>query len=179
MVYSKWLQPLKIPNRRVSGSADQTCFDVNNANSKSFSTDDHIPDLLHFYPQTSLHQDPNYISSKVILQDKASCFPAVILDPPCEEGAVVIDATAAPGNKTSHLSALMRNKGKVRGNKRSPDTEQILMVHKIYAFERDKKRFSTLKQMLRKAGCRNVEAINQDFLAVDPKSPMFSSVTHM
>lgn len=37
----------------------------------------------------------------------------MILDPPCGEDAVVIDATAAPGNKTSHLSALMHNTGKV------------------------------------------------------------------
>lgn len=50
---------------------------------------------------------------QIILQDKASCFPAVVLAPMAEEHATVIDATAAPGNKTSHLSALMQNKGKV------------------------------------------------------------------
>ncbi|KAM6504259.1 S-adenosyl-L-methionine-dependent methyltransferase [Amanita muscaria] len=129
--------------------------------SKSFSKDEHISDLLLFPPQTSLHRDPNYLCGKLILQDKASCFPAVILDPPWKEDAVVIDATAAPGNKTSHLSALMHNKGK------------------LYAFERDKKRFATLRQMLEKAGCRNVETMNQDFLTVDPTDPRFSPVTHI
>lgn len=59
------------------------------------------------------HDDIAYKTGKIILQDKASCFPAVVLAPPAEESAVVIDATAAPGNKTSHLSALMHNKGKV------------------------------------------------------------------
>ncbi|KAF8624546.1 hypothetical protein AX15_005849 [Amanita polypyramis BW_CC] len=129
--------------------------------SKNFTKDDHIPDLLLFPSQTSLHEDPNYISGKVILQDKASCFPAVVLNPPCREDAVVIDATAAPGNKTSHLSSLMHNKGK------------------LYAFERDNRRFSTLKRMLDKAGCRNVEALNLDFLSVDPNDPKFRSATHI
>jgi hypothetical protein len=79
-----------------------------------FEKDAHIPNLLAFSPQTAFHNDPAYIAGKIILQDKASCFPAVILDPPANEDTVVIDATAAPGNKTSHLSALMKNKGKVR-----------------------------------------------------------------
>ena len=56
-----------------------------------------------------------YHEGKVILQDKASCFPPFVLAPPAEEDSVVIDATAAPGNKTSYLSALMQGKGKVRG----------------------------------------------------------------
>jgi putative methyltransferase len=55
-----------------------------------------------------------YTAGKLILQDKASCFPAVVLAPPARKDAVVIDATPAPRNKTTHLSALMRNLSKVR-----------------------------------------------------------------
>jgi putative methyltransferase len=75
--------------------------------------DAHIPDLLLFPAQTSFQDDPAYIAGKVILQDKASCFSAAVLAPPASAGAAVLDATAAPGNKTSHLSALMRGKGTV------------------------------------------------------------------
>lgn len=49
----------------------------------------------------------------------------------------------------------------------------------LYAFERDKRRFSTLKMMLTKAGCKNVEALNADFLAVDPSDPIYGQATHM
>jgi 25S rRNA (cytosine2278-C5)-methyltransferase len=82
-------------------------------NRKGFSRDLHVPDLLLFSPQTTFNNDPLYLSGKIILQDKASCFPAIVLSPPATDESVVIDATAAPGNKTSHLSALMGNKGKV------------------------------------------------------------------
>lgn len=82
-------------------------------NRKGFSRDLHVPDLLLFSPQTTFNDDPLYLSGKIILQDKASCFPAIVLSPPATDESAVIDATAAPGNKTSHLSALMKNKGKV------------------------------------------------------------------
>ena len=49
----------------------------------------------------------------------------------------------------------------------------------LYAFERDKKRFSTLKSMLAKASCKNAEAINMDFLNIDPSHPQYAAVTHM
>jgi putative methyltransferase len=123
--------------------------------------DAHIPHLLLFPPQTPFHDDPFYKAGKIILQDKASCFPALVLSPPAHKDTVVIDATAAPGNKTSHLSALMENKGK------------------LFAFERDRKRFATLKMMLSKAGCKNTEPINIDFLAVEPSDPKYARTTHM
>ena len=79
-----------------------------------FAKDEHIPDLLLFPPDTQFAEGSLYSQGKIILQDKASCFPAFVLAPPADDDSVVIDATAAPGNKTSHLSALMQNKGKVR-----------------------------------------------------------------
>jgi len=84
------------------------------ARRQHFSIDEHVPNLLCFHPDSGLQDNPQYISGKIILQDKASCFPALILSPPASDDTVVIDATAAPGNKTSHLSALMNNKGKVQ-----------------------------------------------------------------
>ena len=81
---------------------------------QGFQKDHHIPNLLLFPPDTQWVENDLYKSGKIILQDKASCFPAHILSPPSLDNAVVIDATAAPGNKTSHLSALMKGKGKVR-----------------------------------------------------------------
>ncbi|KAI0360043.1 S-adenosyl-L-methionine-dependent methyltransferase, partial [Trametes cingulata] len=131
------------------------------ASSKAFKQDEHIPDLLAFHPSVRFTEDPLYLSGKVILQDKASCFPAYILAPPASDKAVVIDATAAPGNKTSHLCAIMQNKGK------------------LFAFERDRKRFSTLKTMLSRAHCSNVEAVNSDFLTISPDDAKYSGVTHI
>ncbi|EIN03703.1 S-adenosyl-L-methionine-dependent methyltransferase [Punctularia strigosozonata HHB-11173 SS5] len=130
-------------------------------NPKGFKRDAHVPDLLLFNPSARLQDDELYKSGKIILQDKASCFPALVLAPPSSEHARVIDATSAPGNKTSHLSALMKGKGK------------------LHAFERDRKRFSTLKMMLSKASCRNVEPINDDFLSVSPEDPRYAGVTHI
>ncbi|KAF5359423.1 hypothetical protein D9756_003304 [Leucocoprinus leucothites] len=129
--------------------------------SAALAQDEHIPDLLVFPPQTSFQDDHAYGAGKIILQDKASCFPAFVLSPPAHETTVAIDATAAPGNKTSHLSALMKGKGK------------------LYAFERDRKRFGTLKMMLQKAGCDNVEPVNVDFLTVNPSDPKYEPVTHI
>lgn len=119
-----------------------------------------------------------YTTGKIILQDKASCFSAQILSPPALDNAVVLDATAAPGNKTSHLSALMKGKGKVsirglHGVRCSIDVRQL------YAFERDKRRYGTLEMMLKKARCRNVEPVNADFLTTSPDDPRFRAVTHM
>ncbi|KAK0204704.1 S-adenosyl-L-methionine-dependent methyltransferase [Desarmillaria ectypa] len=128
---------------------------------RSFTKDEHIPNLLLFSPQTTFHDDPLYKSGKIILQDKASCFSAVVLSPPSMEDTYVIDATAAPGNKTSHLSAIMGNNGK------------------LFAFERDRKRFKTLEMMLSKAGCQNVETLNRDFLTVDPQDEAYCKVTHI
>ncbi|KDQ15892.1 hypothetical protein BOTBODRAFT_275080 [Botryobasidium botryosum FD-172 SS1] len=135
--------------------------DGDELDSKDFSRDLHIPTLLLFSSSVSFQSDKAYQSGKIILQDKASCFPAVVLAPPSGANTHVIDATAAPGNKTTQLSALMGNAGK------------------LFAFERDKNRFKTLQTMVSKAACTNVETANQDFLLADPRDNKYKSVTHI
>ncbi|KAI0292127.1 S-adenosyl-L-methionine-dependent methyltransferase [Russula brevipes] len=133
----------------------------NAADGVNFARDVHVENLLLFPPQAQLTDTPEYSDGRLILQDKASCFPAVVLAPPAHPGSVIIDATAAPGNKTSHLSALMGNQGK------------------ILAFERDRKRYGTLKTMVAKAGCSNVEALNVDFLTTDLNDEKYLGATHI
>lgn len=43
---------------------------------------------------------------------QASCIPAYVLDPPASSS--VVDACAAPGNKTTHLAAIMGDTGCVQ-----------------------------------------------------------------
>ncbi|XP_071331758.1 28S rRNA (cytosine-C(5))-methyltransferase isoform X2 [Trachinotus anak] len=106
------------------------------------STADHLPRAGH-----------------IILQDKASCLPAYLLNPPA--GSHVIDACAAPGNKTSHLAAIMKNKGK------------------LFAFDLDAKRLATMSTLLLRAGVTCQQLANQDFLKVDPDSLQYKDVEYI
>lgn len=49
----------------------------------------------------------------------------------------------------------------------------------LFAFERDAKRLATLKSMITKAGCRNVEPMNGDFLAIRYDDRKYANVTHV
>ncbi|RUP22828.1 NOL1/NOP2/Sun domain family, member 5 [Jimgerdemannia flammicorona] len=135
---------------------EETKENLTGLSPKTIRKDHHLPDLLVFPPNTDLHDHPLYLSGDIILQvnrpstpfpfsthhliltsvsamqDKASCFPAHVCRP--LPHAHVIDACAAPGNKTSHLSALMRNTGK------------------IWAFDLDRRRLELLKRLTGRAG---------------------------
>ncbi|WFD36191.1 25S rRNA (cytosine(2278)-C(5))-methyltransferase [Malassezia cuniculi] len=124
----------------------------------------HVPGVYAFHHRASakLMGSDLYRDGAIVLQDLASCFPAAILG----AAETALDATAAPGNKTSHLSALMGGEGT------------------LYAFERAPMRYKTLVRMLGRAGCLaerphrgNVHPQKQDFLAVDPQE--YAGVTHM
>ncbi|XP_049377519.1 25S rRNA (cytosine-C(5))-methyltransferase NSUN5 isoform X3 [Solanum stenotomum] len=97
-----------------------------------------VPDLLIFPPRTDLHDHPLVKSGSVFLQ--------------------VIDACAAPGNKTVHLAALMKGNGK------------------IIACELNKERVKRLKDTVELAGATNVEVKHEDFLNMSPEDPAYSKV---
>ncbi|CDZ96592.1 Proliferation-associated nucleolar protein (NOL1) [Phaffia rhodozyma] len=147
---------------------------------KSFHLDEHIPNLLVFALAASsiLTQHVSYTSGHLILQDKASCFPAYVLAPQpslTSQPSHVIDATAAPGNKTSHLSALLAHASLLAGIS-SPKAQD-----KVHAFELSPKRFKVLEMMIGRAGCTNVElgGTRRDFLETDPYGAEWRDVKYL
>ncbi|UNI14320.1 25S rRNA (cytosine(2278)-C(5))-methyltransferase [Purpureocillium takamizusanense] len=129
--------------------------------------DPHVPNLVAVTSGTDLTKTEAYSAGKVILQDKASCFPAYLLDPRSEDGDV-IDACAAPGNKTTHLASII--------HAHRPEFESPAQT--IYAFEKDPRRAQTLEKMVNIAGSKKMTriALGQDFLQVDPNAERFKDV---
>jgi putative methyltransferase len=94
---------------------------------------------------------------------------------------IVVELTrysAAPGNKTSYISALMGDKGKVSDNHILPGPSSAKSTQ-LYAFEKSHLRYKTLEKMLSTAQCRNVQPRRADFTESDPKSKEFAKVTRM
>lgn len=73
------------------------------------TNDRFVPELLHLPPRTNLHGHALVKTGSVFLMDRSSCLPVAALAPP--RGAVVIDACAAPGNKTTMLAARVGRDG--------------------------------------------------------------------
>ncbi|KAN0064878.1 hypothetical protein ACQY0O_001935 [Thecaphora frezii] len=169
-----------------------------------FAVSKYVPSLLAFPPKSTstLLASELYKEGWIVLQDLASCMPAQILNPleweACgaatkaspsalghasasrgkrkrQEELAAIDATSAPGNKTSHLSALMQGCGH------------------LTAFERSAPRYMTLTKLLARSGALashdkgdaklkalgNVTTVNQDFLQTDPQDPAWRNVRYM
>jgi len=73
----------------------------------------------------------------------------------------VIDATAAPGIKTTGIAGKMENKGK------------------IFAFDQDPHRLQTLVRLTTNFGATNVTALCKDFLAINPHDKKYSRVEYI
>ncbi|KAI1072247.1 hypothetical protein LB507_003194 [Fusarium sp. FIESC RH6] len=129
--------------------------------------DPHVPNLVAITPGINLTKTEAYTSGKIILQDKASCFPAYLLDPRSEDGDL-IDACSAPGNKTTHLAAIVKE--------HTPEFDSPKQT--IYAFEKDSRRAQVLHKMVKIAGSQPVTQIGfgQDFLQVNPTDGKYKSV---
>jgi putative methyltransferase len=103
--------------------------------------DPHVSDLLVFKPGTDLHDHPMVRDGEIVLQGKASCLPAAALEP--RVGWEVIDCCAAPGNKTTHLAALVGKSGKVRAFDAGPSSTQAPEGQRgVHRVQRDRRRRS-------------------------------------
>jgi len=137
------------------------CPDPKHPGHRAYYRDPDVPDLLVFKPkgQSDVSRIPMVSRGEAIVQQKASCFPAVALAPPA--GATVIDTCAAPGNKTCHLAAVMENKGR------------------IFAFELNPRRCELLKQMMQLKGASIVRCKQGSFLDASPDDPQYREVSHV
>ncbi|TDH72335.1 uncharacterized protein CCR75_003422 [Bremia lactucae] len=136
--------------------------------------DQDVRDLLVLPTGTELHEHEMVTSGKLILQDKASCFPAFVLhaehaDAEGNQGDV-IDACAAPGNKTSHLAMLLQQLDSNGGDDTIPK-------RRVFAFDRSAKRLELLKRRMKLAGASNrVQVELRSFLEVHVDDEMFRNV---
>ncbi len=90
---------------------------------------------------------PIYETGEIYLQSLSSMLPPLLLDP--QPGEHILDMTAAPGGKTTQLSALSDGRAL------------------ITACEKEKTRFDRLNYNLKKQGTRNVTAMHCDATKLD------------
>lgn len=147
-----------------------------------------------------LADHPLVASGALVLQSKASCMPAHALMP--QPGWTVVDGCAAPGNKTTHLAALMGNRGsiiafEVRGQRLLPgprctgaaganssyrpiqERRAQMPVPPSPAHpttQKDARRLERLRHNAQLAGGTIIDARHADFLATDPEAPEYRSV---
>ncbi|KAF2010889.1 S-adenosyl-L-methionine-dependent methyltransferase [Aaosphaeria arxii CBS 175.79] len=130
---------------------------------KLYFIDAHIPNLLALPSKIDLSRNAAYLAGQLIMQDKASCFPAYLLNPTPEDGDA-IDGCAAPGNKTTHLAAILHS--------------QHHDGRRVFAFERDALRAKTLEKMVHTALADQIVTVKaaHDFLASKPTADEFANV---
>ena len=127
--------------------------------------DRNVPDLIALPSSVNVSSLPAYSNGSIIIQDKASCFPAYLLDHRASDGRC-LDACAAPGNKTTHLVALLGL------------GESARRARVIYACERDQTRARTLEAMVSQAGAKDRVTMHggQDFLNLNPTEQPWSTI---
>ena len=87
--------------------------------------------LQIFESAVPLGATPEYLAGKYILQAASSFLPVMALAP--QEGERILDMAAAPGGKTTYISALMKNTGCVFANDSNKSRAKALIgnIHRL------------------------------------------------
>lgn len=98
--------------------------------------------LQVFDSQVPIGATPEYLAGQYILQAASSFLPVMALDP--QENERILDMAAAPGGKTTYISAFMKNTGCV------------------FANDANKARTKSLIANIHRLGCKNTIVCNYD-----------------
>jgi putative methyltransferase len=142
---------IRVNNLKLSA---QKGLDIVQAVCADARPDEVIPGLIYIPAgASSFGQNAHVKSGELIIQDKASCIPSQTLTDHWE-GGDVLDACAAPGNKTSHVASILLR-------------QEARPIPTIIAFDRSKNRSELLRRRLDEAGAQAVRVKNEDFLLAD------------
>ena len=83
--------------------------------------------LVIYDSQVPVGATPEYMAGHYMLQGASSFLPVMALGP--QEGEKVVDMAAAPGGKTTHLAALMKNTGTLIANEINVDRLKSLKAN--------------------------------------------------
>jgi 16S rRNA (cytosine967-C5)-methyltransferase len=115
-----------------------------------------IPEALVLEGRFDLHASPLWRQGAFVAQSRAAMLVARALAP--LSGERVLDLCAAPGNKSTHLAALMDGRGEV------------------LAIERDRRRAGTLARTAERLHAHNVRVQIADAALPRPEGPVFDRV---
>ncbi|XP_050456519.1 probable 28S rRNA (cytosine-C(5))-methyltransferase isoform X2 [Cataglyphis hispanica] len=87
--------------------------------------------LVVYSSQVPMGATPEYLAGHYIIQGAASFLPVMALDP--KENERILDMCAAPGGKTSHIAALMKNTGTLFANDVNKDRLKAVVgnLHRV------------------------------------------------
>jgi ribosomal RNA methyltransferase Nop2 len=132
---------------------------------------------------------PEYMGGHYLLQSASSFLPVIALDAQVNER--ILDMSAAPGGKTTHIAAMMRNTGCLFANDASKDrlTSLIANIHRMgvrntVVCNYDGRQFPSViggfDRILLDAPCSGTGVISKDPSVKTSKSESdFSKLTHI
>jgi len=87
--------------------------------------------LVVYNSQVPIGATPEYLAGHYILQGASSFLPVMALAP--QENEKILDMSAAPGGKTSHIAALMKNTGMLFANDANPERAKAIVgnLHRL------------------------------------------------
>ncbi|KAI2790658.1 hypothetical protein POX_c03504 [Penicillium oxalicum] len=163
---------------RVDSLAALAAPDDDRSKRKLLYLDPNIPDLVAVPFGADFTSSSAYKNGEIILQDKASCFPAYLLlgdrDAKNAWQGDLVDGCAAPGNKTTHMASILAQQQKQMQQDRQWNPQK-----QIFSMDASKLRSKTLQKMVSLAGADPMVTVlqGQDFLALDPDDPQYENVT--